>query len=147
MCYRFSKGLTRLFKNLLLIGERKMVDYTADDLQTANNYSDLNNTTIELFMDGMISYINAETSANLAHFRDDTVNAAGSKVVSITEAQEAAFLAGAALMLRAYNDRGPNVAVQGTSVTAIISDPHYRVFNMMLRQSINRLRGRSFVRT
>jgi len=124
-----------------------MVDYTADNLQTLNNYSGLNNTTIELFMDGMISHINTETGASLAHFRDDTVNAAGSKVVSITEAQEPAFLSGAALMLRAYNDKGPNMAVQAQSISTIISDPHYRVFNMMFKQSLKRLRGRSFMRT
>lgn len=124
-----------------------MVDYTAANLQTANNYAGLNNTTIELFMDGMISHINTETGASLAHFRDDIVNAAGSKVVSITEAQEAAFLSGAALMLRAYKEQGPNVNVQALNVTAIISDPHFRVFSMLFRQSVNRLRGRSFVRT
>jgi len=124
-----------------------MVDYTATNLQTLNNYSGINNTTIELFMDGMISFINTETGASLAHFRDDTVNAAGSKVVSITEAQEPAFLSGAALMLRAYKSKGPNMNVQAMNVSAIISDPHYRVFSMMFKQSLNRLRGRSFVRT
>ena len=124
-----------------------MVDYTAANLQTLNRYSNMNNTTIELFMDGIISFINTETGASLAHFRDDTVNAAGSKVVSITEAQEPAFLSGAALMLRAYKSKGPNVNVQAMNVSAIISDPHYRVFSMMFKQSLNRLRGRSFVRT
>lgn len=124
-----------------------MVDYTAANLQTINNYAGLDNEAIELAMDGMISYINNETGASLAHFRDDAMNAAGSKVVSITEAQEAAFLAGAALMLRAYNDKGPNVAIQGKSLTQVIQDPHYRVWNMMLKSAINRLRGRSFVRT
>jgi len=123
-----------------------MVDYTAANLQTLNNYSGLNNTTIELFMDGMISFINTETGASLAHFRDDTVNAAGRKVVSITEAEESAFLSGAALMLRAYNDKGPNMNVGPLGMNAIISDPHYRVFNMMFKQSLNRLRGRSFMR-
>ena len=124
-----------------------LTDYTADDLQTMNNDSGLNNTTRELFMDGVISHINAMTGASIAHFRDDTVNAAGSKVVSITDAQEPAFLAGAALMLRAYNDKGPNTAISGQSITAIISDPHYRVSSMLFRQSLQVLRGRSFERT
>lgn len=124
-----------------------MVDYTAANLQTANKYAGLNNTTIELFMDGMISHINSVTGASLAHFRDDIVNAAGSKVVSITEAQESAFLAGAALMLRAFQDKGPQVGIGNMSVTEVISDPHYRVFMKLFNQSLQYLRGRSFTRT
>lgn len=124
-----------------------MVDYTAANLQSINNYADLSNTTIEMFMEGMISYINSECGAGIPHFRDDIVNAAGSKVVSVTASQEAVFLAGAALMLRAYNEKGPNVVTQGQSITQVIQDPHYRVWNMMLKGAISRLRGRSFVRT
>ena len=124
-----------------------MVDYTAANLQSINNYADLSNETIELLVDGMISYINSECGAGIPHFRDDAVNAAGSKVVSISDSQEAAFLAGAALTLRAYTQKGPNVAVQGQSITQVIQDPHYTVWNRMLQQSINRLRGRTFVRT
>ena len=124
-----------------------MVDYTAANLQSINNYADLSNETIELLVDGMISYINSECGAGIPHFRDDIINAAGSKVVSITDSQEAAFLAGAALMLRAYNDKGPNVAMQGQSITQVIQDPHYRVWSMLLRGAINRIRGISFVRT
>jgi len=124
-----------------------MVNYTAANLQSINNYAGLTNSTIEAFMDGMISYINNETGASLAHFRDDTVNAAGSKVVAITATQEPAFLAGAALMLRAYNDKGPNVVTMGQSITQVIQDPHYRVWNTMLKTAINRLRGRTFERT
>jgi len=124
-----------------------MVDYTAANLQSINNYADLNNETIELLVDGMISYINSECGAGIPHFRDDVINAAGSKVVSITDSQEAAFLAGAALMLRAYNEKGPNVAQQGQSITQVIQDPHYRVWTMLLKGAINRIRGVSFVRT
>jgi len=124
-----------------------MVNYTAANLQTLNGYSGMNNTTIELLMDMMISHINAEAGASLAHFRDDIVNAAGSKVVSITAAQEPVFLSGSALMLRSLKDKGPNVNLGILNMTAVISDPHYRVFIMMFRQSINRLRGRSFKRT
>ena len=124
-----------------------MVDYTAANLQSINNYAGLSNATIEMFVDGMISHINSECGAGIAHFRDDVINAAGSKVVSITASQEAAFLAGAALMLRAHNDKGPNVAQMGQSITQVLQDPHYAVWNRMLQQSMNRLRGRSFVRT
>lgn len=124
-----------------------MVNYTAANLQTINNYSVLNNTTIELFMDGMISFINSETGAGLAHFRDDTVNGDGSKVVSITEAQEGAFLAGAAVMLRAFKDKGPQVGAGALNVTEVTSDPHYKIWTRILRQAMNRLRGRSFLRT
>lgn len=75
------------------------------------------------------------------------MNVAGSKVVTITDAQDAAFLAGAALMLRVYNDKGPNVAMRGDSVSQVLQDPHYAVWNRMLREAMNRLRGRSFKRT
>jgi len=108
-----------------------MVDYTADDLRDINNYPTIDEATIEAFMDGMISHINAETGASIAHFRDDAVNEAGSKVVTITDAQEPTFLAGAALMLRAYSDKGPNVAVEGQSVTQVLADPHYTVWKML----------------
>lgn len=124
-----------------------MVNYTAANLQTINNYTDMSNETIELFMDGMISHINSLTGASIAHFRDDIVNAAGSKVVSITDAQESAFLSGAALMLRAYNDKGPTTSVGALNVTQITTDPHYKVWNRMLSQAVNVLRGRSFERT
>ena len=124
-----------------------MVDYTAANLQSINNYADLSNENIELLVDGIISYINSECGAGIPHFRDDTVNAAGSKVVSITESQEAAFLAGAALMLRAYNEKGPNVALPGQSITQVIQDPHYRVWSMLLKGAINRLCGIGFKRT
>ncbi len=124
-----------------------MVTYTAANLQTINNVSGESNSAIEAFMDAMISHINAETGASLAHFRDDTVNAAGSKQVSITAAQESAFLAGAAVMIRAYLHKGPNVVDSGHSVTQVLNDPHYAVWNRILRQAMNRLRGRSFERT
>ena len=123
-----------------------MVDYTANDLRTINNYASMDETAIEAFMDGVISHINSETGASLAHFRDDTVNADGSKVVSITEAQEPAFLAGAALMMRAYSDKGPNTAIAGQSLTAITTDPHYAVWTRVFREAVRRLRGRSFER-
>jgi hypothetical protein len=126
---------------------KKMVDYTAANLQTINNYAGLTNSAIELLVDAMISHINVETGASIAHFRDDTVNADGSKVVSITEAQEPAFLAGAALMLRAFNDKGPNVSISGQSVSQVLQDPHYAVWNRVFRQALSRLRGRSFVTT
>ena len=124
-----------------------MTNYTAANLQTINNYTGLDNESIEAFMEAVISHINAETGASLPHFRDDIVNAAGSKVVSITDAQEPAFLAGAALMLRAYNEKGPIVGLGAMNVTVLSTDPHYKVWNKMLTQAINRLRGRSFERT
>ena len=107
----------------------------------------MDNEHIEAFMEAVISHINAETGASLPHFRDDGVNAAGSKVVSITDAQEPAFLAGAALMLRAYNEKSPNLNLGAMGLTVITTDPHYKVWNKMLTQAINRLRGRSFERT
>ena len=117
-----------------------MTTYTTALLQTINNYAGLDDTALEPLMDGCISHINAETGAGLPHFRDDGVNIAGELQVNITDAQEPAFLAGAALMLRAYNEKGPNLGTPGPAVTAIISDPHFTVWSQVFQAALMRLR-------
>ena len=116
-----------------------MTNYTAANLQAINNYAGLDNTVLELLVDAMVSHINAEAEATLPHFRDDGVNPAGSRIVAVTDAEEPAFLAGAALMLRAYKDKGPQIQAGPVGVAYVISDPHYTVWNRMLEQAIQRL--------
>lgn len=128
-----------------------MADITAQTLLDRNNWAttDINTdattakTRVEYLIDDAIDYINGEAGTSMSNMS----GAAGSKSVTVTSAQAPIVRALAALLVRAYLDKGPNVSVGGMGVSAIVSDPEYKVHMMMIMQGISRLRGRSFVRT
>jgi len=129
-----------------------MATITAQTLLDRNNWAttDIHATAVtaltrvEYLIDDAIDYINGEAGTTISNMGG---GGAGSKTVTVTAAQAPIVRALAALLVRAYLDKGPNVGIGGLGVTAIISDPQYKLHMMMIMQGINRLRGRSFVRT
>jgi hypothetical protein len=115
----------------------------ATRLKTENNESDIAAATFEYLIDNAIDYINLTAGTSIADLSGD----AGTKSVTASEGELAAIKTLSGLLLRAYNDKGPEVGVGGLSVSEITSDPHYRVFMKLFNESLHHLRGRSFERT
>jgi len=128
-----------------------MATITAQTLLDRNNWAttDIHATAVtaltrvEYLIDDAIDYINGESGTSMSNM----TGAAGSKTVTVTSAQAPIVRALAALLVRAYLDKGPNVSVGSMGVSAIVSDPEYKIHMMMIQTGISRLRGRSFERT
>lgn len=108
-------------------------NYTAGQIAPIN---------LEYLIDNAIDYVNLEAGTSIA----DLTGAAETKQYVGSENETVAVKACVNLMMRAYVDKGPTVAVGGMSVAPIVSDPHYKVETMILKRALNRLRGRSFER-
>ena len=117
----------------------------ATQILNENNYttSDITATNLEYLIDNAIDYVNMETSTSIA----DLSGSAGTKSIIGTESEIVTVKCATVLMLRAYKDRGPNTALGNLAVSSLISDPQYSFFTEMLKNSLNRLRGRSIERT
>ncbi len=126
-----------------------MVSLTAANILAYNNTSsnDCSAINTEAVTDIAIDFINLETGGSVQAFRDVSFPYVGTSTLTLTASQYPVVMAGAALMLRAFTDQGPNATVAGLNVTSIISDPHYQVYTKLFKLGIDRLRGRSFVRT
>lgn len=120
-----------------------MATITAQNILDENNYPDMSKTIVEYLIDNVINYLNLETGLSISNMTGD----AESKSVTVTSGQSAIIKPLAALMIRAYKDRGPNASVGGLSVVTVLADPQYTLFKEITNKGINRLRGRSFVRT
>jgi len=105
-------------------------NYTVGDISTAN---------LEYLIDNAVDYINMEAGTTIAHVSGNNLTASDSELMVVKTLST--------LMIRAYKDRGPNVAIAGQSATAVLADPQYNLFSKMVKLGISRLRGRSFVRT
>jgi len=120
-----------------------MATITAQRILDENKWT-ISNITIanlEYLIDNAIDYINLETGLSIS-------NLSGSPgSVTVTSAQAPVIKALSALLVRAYLEKGPQVGGGGINVTEISTDPHYKVMMMVIKRGINRLRGRSFVRT
>lgn len=121
-----------------------MVVITAQQILDENGWlvTDIAIVNLEYLIDNAINYINLETGLSMSNLTGVTPNMA----VTLTSAQEVVVKMLSALLVRAYLDKGPNVAVQSINVTSIISDPHYRIFMKLINKGIKRLRGTSFER-
>ena len=122
-----------------------MTSITAQQILDENNYtvSDISKTHLEYLIDNAINYVNLETGNSMSNMSGP----AESKTVSVTSNQAAVVKPLIALLLRAYLDRGPNVAVGGLTVTTLLGDPQFALFKDMVDKGMNQLRGRSFVST
>lgn len=118
-----------------------MGTFTAQNLLDENNYStdDIILANVERLVNNAIHYIELQTGLSL----DDMA----SQTVTVTDAQEIVIKSLTTLMMRAYVDRGPNTTVESLSVISVLADPQYAIFSKMTLEGINRLRGRSFLRT
>jgi len=121
-----------------------LVAITAQQILDENGWvvADIAIANLEYLIDNAINYINMEAGISMSNLTGASPN----KTVTLTSAQEVVVKMLAALLVRAYLDKGPNVAVQSISVTSIISDPHYRIFMKLINKGIKRLRGTSFER-
>jgi len=118
---------------------------TAQQILDENGWTtgDISLANLEYLIDNAINYVNLVTGLSISNLS----GAAGSKTVTVTSAQDPIIKMLAGLLVRAYLDKGPAVNVAAVNVTQITTDPHYKVFMRIVNEGINRLRGRSFVRT
>lgn len=122
-----------------------MATITAQQIldETGYTVSDITKTNLEYLIDKAINYVNLMAGLTISNLS----GVAESKTVTVTATQAPVIKAWTELLCRAYKDKGPQVGVAGLSVTEITSDPHYRVMAKMANAGIERLRGRTFVRT
>jgi len=128
------------------MGGLNLATITAQNILDENNWDstdDISLANCERLIDDSIDYINLMAGLSISNMS----GAAGSKTVTVTSGQSAVIKPLASLMVRAYLDKGPNMAVSPISINTLISDPHYNLFMKLLNKGINRLRGRSFERT
>lgn len=117
---------------------------TAQRILDENNWltTDITLVNCEYLIDNAINYINLETGLSMSNL----TGVAGAQTVTLTNPQETAVKMLSALLVRAYLDKGSSVNIQSIGVATIISDPHFRVFQQLLKKSISRLKGRSMMR-
>jgi hypothetical protein len=117
---------------------------TAQQTLDENNYtiSDISLVRLEYLIDNAIDYVNLETGSSMSN-----MSGTPTKTVSVTSAQAAVVKSLIVLLLKAYLDRGPNIAVGGLTVTSLLGDPQFVLFKDMVDKGMNQLRGRSFVST
>jgi len=126
-----------------------MVSVTAANILAYNNMStdDCSAINTEAITDIIIDHINLQAGTSVSTFRDVAFPYVGTSTLTLTASQYPVVMSGAGIMLRAFTDQGPNVTLASLNVTSIISDPHYQVYSQLFKLGIDRLRGRSFLRT
>jgi len=100
-------------------------------------------TRVEYMIDNAIDHINFHAGTTIA----DLSGGVGAKSLVATANEIVVIKALSVLMVRAHLDRGPNVSLPGVSASTVLADPQYSLYNKIVNQGINRLRGRTFVRT
>lgn len=114
-----------------------MTTLTPALMNSRTNYS-IDTTVLGYLMDDAINYVNLEAGTSISNL------AAGSVTVTANEA--AVLVPLITLLMRAYDDRGPNVNVGAISISTLASDPQYSLHMKLLTNAIKRLSGRSFER-
>ena len=107
-----------------------------------NNYSGTPSTVnTEYLIKNSVDYINMMAGTSISF-----TPSGGTQSLTASDSELMVVKTLAALMIRAYLDRGPNVSVSALNVTTVIADPQYRLFTKFVRDGISTLRGRSFER-
>jgi len=114
-----------------------MTTITAQGILDENNYTiaEISLVKTALLIDNAINYVNLRCGLSMATTVGGSVTLTGNQSVVVKLL--------ATLMVRAYVDRGPNTAVGGLSVTSIINDPQYALYNAMIEAGILSLIGTS----
>jgi len=109
-----------------------------------NNYSvsDISLLNLEYLIRNAVDYVNMQAGTAIAF-----VPVAGSEDLNASDSEIIVVKALSVILLRAYVDRGPNVAISSLSVSTVANDPQYNVFMQIVNDGLMRLRGRSFERT
>ncbi len=105
--------------------------------------TDASLTNTEYLIDKAIDFINLETGTTIA----DLSGAADSKSLTGTEGEIVAVKLLSSLLIRARRDKGPNASFSSLSITQVIQDPHYSLESELFKMSLERLRGRTILRT
>lgn len=105
----------------------------AQQVLDENNYttSDITIVNLEYLIDNATDYINLMAGTSIANI------VAGSLTATENELLVTKTLA--ALMIRAYLDRGPNISVGGLSVASVLADPQYDSFTKIVEKGIVQL--------
>jgi len=106
-------------------------------LENKINDQQISDTNAEYLIDQAVNYINLVAGTSIANISANDLTATAGELTVVRS------LSG--LLFRAYLDKG-SVSVAGLTVTAVVSDPHYKVFMKMFNQGLKHLRGRSFER-
>jgi hypothetical protein len=99
-------------------------------------------TRVEYLIDNAVNWINLEAGTSISNIS----GTAGSKSLTSTANQDSVVKMLAALLVRAYLDKGPNVGLSALNVAQITTDPHYALFMKLVRKGIDNLNGTSFER-
>lgn len=119
-----------------------MVVITAQQIKDENNHPDVDSVDVEYLIDNAINYVNLECGTSISNLTGVSPN----KTVTVTSDQSAVIKTLCTLMLKAYVDRSPNVAVGGLAVSTMLQDPQFALFMPLFKRGLQRLRGRSFER-
>ena len=128
----------RILEENNFVTDASSVNVTAQQIMTQNNYSvsDLALATLEPMINNVINYVNLEANTTISLMS----GTAESKIVTLTRSEASTVKTLSALVIRAYLDRGPNVAIQGQSIGQIITDPQYSLLSELVTAGIARLR-------
>ena len=115
----------------------------ATRMLTENNYTidDIPALTVEYLLKNVTDYINLEAGTSISF-----TPLAGAETFTASDNEIIVSKMGTVLMMRAYLDRGPNASVASVNITAVISDPQFKVFTMMFHKAIKTLTGTGFER-
>lgn len=119
-----------------------MVAITASQINSETD-ANIDTTILEYLIDNAINYVNFHAGTSISNMS----GTAGSKTVTVSSDQSAVLKPLIYMMVRARQDKGPNISGSPITITALITDPEYSLYKPMIDEGINRLRGRSFERT
>lgn len=87
---------------------------------------------LEYLIDNAADYINLMSGTSIANIAASALTATENELIVVKTL--------AALMVRAYLDRGPNVAVSSVSISSVLADPQYDLFTKIVENGIARLK-------
>jgi len=110
----------------------------AQKILDQNNYTvtDISLVNLEPLIDLAVNYVNLMSDTDIAAL----TGGAGAKSLVGTKAENLAVQLISVMLIRAYKDRGPNVAIGGLSVSTIIADPQYDQHKAYIETALTKLR-------
>lgn len=100
-----------------------------------NGYTDPSTTVTEYLVKKAVEYVNLKTGGTVSF-----TPSGGTQSLTATDAQLTCIQNLSGLLLRAYNDKGPNMSVGGLSVSSLTSDPEYSLLMKLVDDEIAELR-------
>ena len=109
----------------------------AQRILNENNYTinDCSLVNTEYLVKKAVEHVNLKVGCSVSFVPSD-----GAQSLTATDAQLTCIQNLAALLLRAYMDRGPNTAIAGLSITSLTGDPQYSLLIKLIDEQIVELR-------